>query len=123
MKVDIGKGTEAERQECVKECVNNRDILRWLLITLIRAERIGRKKIENLTMAYTNGIKVWMSISLYFYGYYGGPKESLWTPFSSLPLLSNLSSFGPIMEQAQSRTGTNLVQYSPDIEIGPINAF
>lgn len=93
MKVEntIGKGTEAERQECVKECVNNREILRWLLITLIRAERVGRNQIENLTMAYTNGIKVWMSISLSFYGYYGGPKESLWTPFSSLPLVRRVS--------------------------------
>ncbi|KAM7460729.1 hypothetical protein LguiB_035937 [Lonicera macranthoides] len=39
-------------------------------------------------MAYTTGIKVWMNISL---SLYGGRNESLWTRFSSLPLVRRVS--------------------------------
>jgi len=39
-------------------------------------------------MDYTNGIKVWMSISL---SLCGGHNSSLWTRFSSLPLVRRVS--------------------------------
>lgn len=44
-----------------------------------------------MTMAYTKGRKVWMSIYLFIFCYYGGPKEYLWTQFSSLPLVRRVS--------------------------------
>lgn len=74
---------------CKGMCKQQRDSK--MAINHFNSSRKDRKKEENLTMAYTNGIKVWMSISLSFYGYYGGPKESLWTPFSSLPLVRRVS--------------------------------